>query len=932
MPVRLLVNEIPAQNNFTIGRWLASPNSNTLTHLDDPSHKKISIEPKMMDVLEYLCENQDCVVSVEQLLLACWKGSILSDAPVQKCIAILRKKLGCLARSPSYIETVHRRGYTVIAPVTKCEVSVKKTKNVPIIWTKGSPYLGLRFFGIENAAIYFGRTKAIAELIKSTRIAIEEKCHFLLILGKSGSGKSSLIRAGLLHSLMQESGFCGIKVDQHFILNKNKGIGKSLNWMLIDALIALDILPPNIDVDDFSKVIKITPEILTSHLIKHSERADPVKISPFTTYKMLVVDQLEQFLLDVDLTKENKANFVTCLSILAQHSSLLIVAGLRNDLYADCAEVKGFIDLKDKGQQYDLQPVTAGEIASLIRKPAYAAGLEFETDNETGECLDDILLAAAKKHPNALPLLEYTLDLLYQRRNTNNELLLGEYYEMGGLEGAIAKKAESTFGHLSDASQKCWGKIMYHLVHINPNNGVISAKKLPLSAVSSPEEYAFIQQFILARLFVVESSTSESSTASPFNPQDNSVKHIEQDRHQFIAVAHEALLMHWQRVTDWIRENTLALEIREQIDIDCRYWLDNNKTKGALTSSKNKLNDAVWLTTVSDIELSPDEQDFILQSKGYMQRKRNVLFCLAAIFIFALVLQSMQIVKDRDLAIQQSNRAEAVSKFLSNILLAGGPYRAKGENVLLKDIILQTSTELINGEGSELATEPLAEATLNKILGTIFIDLGMTEEAEQHLTRALNLHKNTPLDEPSEYLGLLFNLSRLYVLKGEHKLNFPTIIEAHTLSQQLHGDNHKDTLGALDNIGTHYLDQGEPEKAETIFTKVYNSRLQLFGENHQHTRYSLERLGRVFYAMGKYNDAQTYLQLCLDKWKLAGNEKEPRSLNCMMFLGATLEKMGANAEAKSVLNRHVEWASKVLGNTHPQVVYSKKKLQNLYEL
>ena len=458
---------------FKVGSWIVQPQSNTLVS----GETKVSIEPKMMDVLTYLCENEGQVVSTEQLLIACWKGTFYGDAPVQKCIAVLRKKLGCNARQPSYIETVHRRGYKIIASVSFSDSTPYLRKQQSYSWDQGSPYMGLNAFQFEHAPIYFGRTKAVAEVIQKISTCCKQQLHFLLLLGKSGIGKSSLMRAGVLPYLHSDLGFGGIKVSRYHILMPRQGNKISPTRMLVDALVDLDLLKPTSDRESLSRQLEHFPELLAAELDDIPEQL-VTEEPPTKSYRLLVIDQFEQFILDDTLSEAAKVNLVACMSELARRPNLFLVAMLRNDFYANCVEIDGFTELKSHGGQYDLQPAKAGEIAKMIRHPAFAAGLEFEVDEVSGERLDDLLLDAAVRHPDALPLLEYTLDLLYQQRSDDNQLLLSAYHDMGGVEGAIAKQAELTFQQLPASSQQCWHKIMHNLVKIDPTNShAITARK-----------------------------------------------------------------------------------------------------------------------------------------------------------------------------------------------------------------------------------------------------------------------------------------------------------------------------------------------------------------------------------------------------------------------------------------------------------------------
>ena len=102
---------VDMSETFQLGDWEVNTSLNSLSR----DNTSVHLEPKMMDVLAYLSAHAGEVISTEQLLIEFWQGTFYGDAPVQKCIAMLRKKLGDNSRQPSYIETVQRRGYRIIA-------------------------------------------------------------------------------------------------------------------------------------------------------------------------------------------------------------------------------------------------------------------------------------------------------------------------------------------------------------------------------------------------------------------------------------------------------------------------------------------------------------------------------------------------------------------------------------------------------------------------------------------------------------------------------------------------------------------------------------------------------------------------------------------------------------------------------------------------
>ncbi len=130
-----------------------------------------------------------------------------------------------------------------------------------------------------------------------------------------------------------------------------------------------------------------------------------------------------------------------------------MIATLRSDFYAPFAAVPEFAELKEGLGHYDLQPPTPTEIGQLIREPALAGGARFE-ETKDGARLDDLLRDEALQDPAVLPLLEFLLHELYERRTERGQLTFEAYHTLGGVTGALARRAEATFNELAAEVQR----------------------------------------------------------------------------------------------------------------------------------------------------------------------------------------------------------------------------------------------------------------------------------------------------------------------------------------------------------------------------------------------------------------------------------------------------------------------------------------------
>jgi len=293
------------------------------------------------------------------------------------------------------------------------------------------PYRGLSPFREEDAAFFCGR-----EAFTEKLAAAVERTSLVAVVGASGSGKSSVVRGGLIPRLRQ---------------TKARRVREILTLVPADrplhslAAALVPILEPEMTrVDRLAEINKLARHFVEGTVALRDAATDVLRAQPGTDRLLLFVDQWEEL---YTLTADDSARrrFLAELLDASAKGTVTVVLTLRGDFFGQALSDRSFADRLQDGQ-VNLGPMTSEELERSITEPAEKAGVNFEHG------LVDRILDDVGQEPGNLPLLEFVLASLWeQRRGTT---LLHEAYErMGGVQGAIASRADTEFEKL-DAAQK----------------------------------------------------------------------------------------------------------------------------------------------------------------------------------------------------------------------------------------------------------------------------------------------------------------------------------------------------------------------------------------------------------------------------------------------------------------------------------------------
>lgn len=637
---------------FRLGEWLVKPAEKSFECGDIRN----VVEPRAMDVLTYMVDRPNSIVTSEELLTECWAGTFYGDNPVHKVIAQLRKALKDKASKPTYIETIRKRGYRLIAPISFPDSDHRTRVLTQTTWSSGSPYLGLEAFDSSHANIFFGRGEAIAVLLKRIKNQLHAGMPFVLTLGPSGSGKTSLIRAGILPLLTNDHGVDDIKAISTSTMTIGSQQTNDPVISLVNALLQWEVNGKSVyaptDHDriydqvcsgQFKKLLEPIERTINHYrMVNHSQETAE-------TILIITVDQFEKLCTNPDIHKKQTGRFLDALKSLVQSRHVLVLAAARNDFYPEIMQLQHVTELKSGHGQFDLLPPTSGEISEMIRKPAQAAGLAFEKDKDSLIRLDDQIRDDAINHPDILPLLQYTLNELYLHRDEDNCLCFAPYREMGGLQGALSKKAEAIINELDQAAQDRLDTLLGRLVILRTDDSV-SSRSIDWHQMSDDHELKLVQTMIDARLL-----TSEMAG----------------DR-QTISVTHEALFVHWSRARQWIEKNQAILSSYSKLSAAAKRWRDESFSKDYLLGDGKPIQEAKLLSHHTQLQLEPNDKRFIAASLKRAGRRSGLRrLAIGTITVFAVLAAISGLIANdaRKAAEQRQVQAEGLVGFMLGDLM-----------------------------------------------------------------------------------------------------------------------------------------------------------------------------------------------------------------------------------------------------------------------
>jgi serine/threonine protein kinase/WD40 repeat protein len=392
------------------------------------------------------------------------------------------------------------------------------------------PYRGLQTFDEEHARFFFGREADIQRLVERLKAS-----RFLTILGPSGSGKSSLARAGLVPAI------------------RAGALPGSDRWeiaLLRPGPEPLEVLSAELfrwNATGSAKVL--SRQMAEDHRTLHRAASVVLTGRPPTDQIVLLIDQFEEVFTLCRDERERKSFLSNLLyAASAPGGRSVVVLTMRADFYPRCAAYPDLAQLA-ASEQFLVGPMSEDGVRRAIEQPARLVGLSFDRG------LVDTILRDVGSQPATLPLLEHALfELWVQRRG--GRLTLQAYRQVGGVEGAIARRAEAIYKELDTNRQAIVRSVMLRLTQ--PGEGTEDTRRRAMvdELATVPDQAlaveAVVEELVRARLLTLSAA--------------------ERGGERWVDVSHEALIRAWPRLRGWIEEDRAGLRLHRRLTEAAHEW------------------------------------------------------------------------------------------------------------------------------------------------------------------------------------------------------------------------------------------------------------------------------------------------------------------------------------------------------------------------
>jgi WD40 repeat protein/uncharacterized caspase-like protein len=465
----------------------------------------------------------------------------------------------------------------IIPPTTQTHIQKA------VLDLKICPYRGLRAFGEDDAQYFYGREALTQHLLNQ----LAQKSS-LAVVGASGSGKSSVVQAGLISQL-----------------RLGKQLPGSDSWLircLRPGVRPLSTLARRLGGDDFLILEGMLYQGVEGFVYWLRSRTEPMVV--------LVVDQFEElFTLATSAERQRFLDLVFGALAFAPDKFKLVMT-LRADFIAACLEVPALAKLLQLSSVLVSPKLSDDDYRRVIVNPAEQVGLQVEAG------LVEVLLQELNQAVGDLPLLEFVLEQLWEFRQQGELTLAAYQQQVGGIKGALERKAQTVYEGLDSQAQNCTRWIFLSLTQLGEGTEDTRRRVFKSELVVQRYPQALVErtlQALTAAKLVVVNLEDVGNGKGEVQITATAAVTVE--------VAHEILIRHWSTLRWWLEENRSRMRAERQIEQVAALWKHHDEQADFLLQGMRlAAAEEIYIKYID--ELSPDVQNFIAACLAERQRQQ----------------------------------------------------------------------------------------------------------------------------------------------------------------------------------------------------------------------------------------------------------------------------------------------------------------------
>jgi eukaryotic-like serine/threonine-protein kinase len=457
-----------------------------------------------------------------------------------------------------------------------------------------NPYRGLAVFESVHAPLFFGRRGEIRELVERVRAE-----PFVVVGGDSGTGKSSLCRAGVLPWLANNDSWSCVEVvpGRHPVHSLAAALAP---WTGSDEAALAGLL-------------RESPDSVARAIRRHTAGGEvPPGPSAARRRLLVFVDQLEELLTLAD-PEEAKVVATAIAGLTVRSPSVRVLTTARSDFLSRLAMLPSLGDELTRGL-YFLRPLGEEHIREVIVRPAAARGVMFES-----EALVETLVAQTDHSPGGLPLLQFTLAELWDARDAGaRRIRAASLAALGGVAGALTRHADRIVVGLNSDERDAARRILLRLVTIEGTRIRRSKAELLTEEPDGAARRTALEVLVRGRVVVAN------------NAQDGAYE-----------IAHEALLTSWPTLQDWRQRDAVNQAIRERVEHAASSWERMGRPRDLLWKRRQMAE----TRALDPAGLTPPEAAFLAAADRAIRWRRVLGAGIAAVLVLGAVAVSLEIRK-----------------------------------------------------------------------------------------------------------------------------------------------------------------------------------------------------------------------------------------------------------------------------------------------